>query len=269
MIEWHPKAPGKRSTVSWWRWSVWAWLGTAMALQALEPGRLYTRGPADSKRIALSFDDGPGPETTRFLEMLDRYRVKATFFVLGEAVELRGDLVRDIVMRGHEVASHSSTHRNYLQHIRSLGSGRTSTAIENQARRDLVADLQRTHTAIQKASSVNVRLLRMPHGVDRPWIKSAARDLGYALVNWTYGADWQPGTREQLLPGYLAAIQPGAILLFHDGGRKRAKSLQLAEAVIRSAQQQGYEIVTVGQLLGVAPTWKRDFRVDARPAGSN
>jgi len=260
---------GKRSAVSLWIWVVWVWLGAAVVLQAVEPGRLYTRGPSDSKRIAFSFDDGPGPETTRFLEMLDRNRVKATFFVLGEAAELRGALVRDIVVRGHEVASHSSTHRNYLQHIRGLGSGRSATGTEDQARRDLVADLQRTHTAIQKASGVSVRLLRMPHGVDRPWIKAAARDLGYALVNWTYGADWQPGTSEQLLPGYLAAIQPGAILLFHDGGRNRAKSLQLAEAVIRSAQQQGYEIVTVGQLLGVAPTWKRDFRVDARPAVSN
>jgi len=247
---------------------VLVWLTAGVTLQALEPGQLYTRGSAELKRIALSFDDGPGPETPRFLAMLDRNGVKATFFVLGEAVELRGALVREIVERGHEVASHSSTHRNYLQHVRSLAAGRSAAAAEDQARRDLLADLQRTHLAIQRAGGVDVRLLRMPHGIDRPWIKTAAREMGYALINWTYGADWQSGSAEQLLPGYLSALQPGAIFLFHDGGRNRSKSLQLAEAVIRSAQQQGYEIVTVGQLLGATPTWKRDFRVDARPAGS-
>ena len=131
-----------------------------------------------------------------------------------------------------------------------------------------MADLDRTHAAIRSAGGVNPRLLRMPHGIDRPWIKAAAREMGYALVNWTYGADWQPGSAEQLLPGYLAAIRPGAILLFHDGGRDRSKSLKLAEAVIQSARQQGFEMVTVGQLLGASPAWNRDFRVDARPVGS-
>jgi peptidoglycan-N-acetylglucosamine deacetylase len=242
------------------------WLAAGVTLQALEPGRLYTRGSTESRRIALSFDDGPGPETMKFLAMLDQNGVKATFFLLGEAVELRGAMVQEIVGRGHEVASHSSTHVNYLQHVRGLAAGRSSAAAEEQARRDLLADLQRTHLAIQRAGGGNVRLLRMPHGIDRPWIKTAAREMGYTLVNWTYGADWQPGSAEQLLPGYLNALQPGTIFLFHDGGRNRSKSLQLAEAVIRSAQQQGYSIVTVGQLLGANPTWERDFRVGARAA---
>jgi peptidoglycan/xylan/chitin deacetylase (PgdA/CDA1 family) len=233
---------------------------------ALEPGRLYTQGPKDAKQIALSFDDGPGPETPKVLNMLDRYGVKATFFVLGQAVSAREELLRDLAQRGHEVASHTTSHRNYLQHQRSLAAKNSPQSAEQRARQDLVADMRRTHSAIQQATGISVQLCRMPHGIDRPWIKEAARQMGYALVNWTYGADWHSKPAKELLPGYLTAVRPGAILLFHDGGRNRAKSLQLAEAVIRHAQAEGYRIVTVGQLLRGESRWKRDFQVGNRPA---
>jgi len=228
---------------------------------ALEPGRLYTRGPKDAKQIALSFDDGPGPETPKVLEMLDRCGVKATFFVLGEAVDTRENLLRDLAQRGHEVASHTTSHRNYLQYQRSLAAKDSPHIAEQRARQDLVADMRQTHSSIQRATGISVQLCRMPHGIDRPWIKDAAREMGYALVNWTYGADWHSEPASKLLPGYVSAIRPGAILLFHDGGRNRAKSLELAEAVIRHAQREGYAIVTVGQLLRGEVKWERKFQV--------
>ena len=81
------------------------------------------------------------------------------------------------------------------------------------------------------------------------WQLMTMPEMGYTLVNWTYGADWNKGTAQELLPGYLKAIRPGAILLFHDGGKERSKSLAMAEAVIQSARQRGFEIVTVGELL--------------------
>lgn len=236
------------------------------SIGALEPGHLYTRGSTDAKQIALSFDDGPGPETPKVLEMLDRYGVKATFFVLGEAATARQETLRDLARRGHEIASHTTNHRNYLQHYRSLAAQHSAAAAEQRARQDLLADMRQTHLAIQKTAGLNVQLCRMPHGIDRPWIKDAAREMGYALVNWTYGADWLAKPAPQLLPGYLEAVRPGALLLFHDGGRNRAKSIQLAEAVIRHAQQQGYAIVTVGQLLGGGNKWNRQFQVRNAPA---
>jgi peptidoglycan/xylan/chitin deacetylase (PgdA/CDA1 family) len=91
----------------------------------------------------------------------------------------------------------------------------------------------------------------MPHGIDRPWIKEAAKETGFILVNWTYGADWLSTPEDQLEKSYINAIEPGAIFLFHDGGSKRDKSLKLTEAVIKAAQEQGYQIVPVGELLGI------------------
>jgi peptidoglycan/xylan/chitin deacetylase (PgdA/CDA1 family) len=243
---------------------------TLASANALEPGHLYTRGPKDAKQIALSFDDGPGPETRKVLEILDRYHVKATFFVLGNAVKARENLTRELAQQGHELASHTTSHRNYLQHQRKLSTQHSPSSAEQRARQDLVADMRRTHSAIQRATGISVQLCRMPHGIDRPWIKDAAREMGYALVNWTYGADWHAEPASELLPGYLNAVRPGAILLFHDGGRNRAKTLQLAEAVIRHAQSEGFTIVTVGQLLRGEGKWERDFQVsNSRSAPSH
>jgi peptidoglycan/xylan/chitin deacetylase (PgdA/CDA1 family) len=231
---------------------------------SLEPGKLYTRGPSDQKTIAISFDDGPGPETPELLQILERYQVRATFFVLGQAAQTRQDTLRDISKRGHEIASHTTSHRNYAQHLKSLSASHPAATAETKATRDLVADMQETHQTITKITGTPPSLCRMPHGIDRPWIKTAAREMGYALVNWTYGADWQPGPASKLLPDYLKAVRPGAILLFHDGGRNRSKSFELAEAVIRHAQKEGYSIVTVGQLLGAQTSrWKRDFQVSS------
>lgn len=229
-----------------------------------EPGKLYTRGSTDQKTLAISFDDGPGPETPKLLEILDRYHVKATFFVLGEAAQTRQDTLRDINQRGHEIASHTTSHINYAQHLKKLSASQPASSAESKATRDLVADMQKTHQTITKITGTPPALCRMPHGIDRPWIKTAAREMGYALVNWTYGADWQPDPASKLLPGYLNAVRPGAILLFHDGGRNRSKSFELAEAVIRHAQKEGYSIVPVGQLLGTQTLhWKRDFQVSS------
>jgi peptidoglycan/xylan/chitin deacetylase (PgdA/CDA1 family) len=216
-----------------------------------QPGELITRGPQQDHRIALTFDDGPGPDTHRFLELLDRYGVKATFFVQGGRISERPEVLKPIAARGHEIASHTYAHTNYLTHLRQVAPGASDAEKQRRARADLVFDMNRTRTAIEQAAPVRIVLLRMPHGIDRPWIRDAARETGHILVNWTYGADWNPGTAEKLTPGYLKAIQPGAILLMHDGRNDGSKSLAIAESVIREARAQKYEMVTVSQLFGV------------------
>ena len=232
---------------------MFAWLllvVSALEGWAVEPGQFYTRGPAGAKRIALTFDDGPGPETEKFLKLLDRYGVKATFFMLGELAELRPQQVKEVAAHGHELASHTWDHTNYKEHYKkALAKAGGDAAAVAQSKQDLVAAMRKAQATIAKSAGAQVVWCRMPHGIDRPWVREAGREAGISLVNWTYGADWNPGTAATLTPGYLKAIQPGAILLFHDGGSKRAKSLEIVESVIRAAKQQGYELVTVSQLL--------------------
>lgn len=223
---------------------------------ALAPGSFVTKGPSGEKKIALTFDDGPGPETGQFLDLLDQYKVKGTFFMLSEQVKYRSSLARKVAERGQEIASHTPSHRNYVKHLKEIekkfsGDSFGKEKAAEQTRQDLIDDMNASRAVIESATSKKLKILRMPHGIDRPWIKEAARESGFILVNWTYGSDWLTEPEEKLRSAYIKAIQPGGILLFHDGGSKRAKSLALTEAVIKAAQEQGYQIVTVGELLGL------------------
>jgi peptidoglycan/xylan/chitin deacetylase (PgdA/CDA1 family) len=103
---------------------------------------------------------------------------------------------------------------------------------------------------IESATGKKLKILRMPHGIDKPWIKAAAKQAGFVLVNWTYGSDWLSTPAEKQIPGYVKAVKPGAIILLHDGWPKSDKSLAITEAVIKAAREKGIEIVTVGELLG-------------------
>lgn len=215
-----------------------------VAFAAPKPGDFYVSGKTQEKIIALTFDDGPGPHTGQFLDLLDRYGVKATFFMLGEQVKNKPTIAKRVQERGHEIADHTTRHTNYLKKLKELN-GDVSLA-----KQELLADMKKSQEQIKKTTAVDVTLCRMPHGIDRPWIKEVAKEAGVILVNWTYGADWTGESVGELEKGYIKAIKPGAILLFHDGWPKADKSLALTEAVLKAAQEKGYKIVPVGQLLG-------------------
>lgn len=230
------------------------WLSVS-ASAAVKPGTLVTDGPPHVKRIALTFDDGPGPHTQEYLDLLDRYHVKATFFMLAEQVQYRKKLAAEVLAKGHEVGSHTYNHENYLQIYKKNAArypatpdGKAKAVADSKAA--LMADMKKSRGIIESAIGSKLTLLRMPHGVDRPWVKEAARDTGFVLVNWSFGEDWLPKSEPELEHDYIHALKPGAIFLMHDGGTKREKSLQAAEALIKAARSQGYEMVTVSELIG-------------------
>lgn len=215
-------------------------------------GDFITEGPTKSKKISLTFDDGPGPHTTEFLDLLDQAKVKATFFLLGEQVRLRPKIVKEISERGHELANHTMTHMNYKKryryHLDKLGNEEQAAKTSKE---DLVKDIRQAQSLIEKNSGQTIKILRLPYGIDRPWIKEAAKETGFVIVNWTYGTDWNSTTAEQQIPGYSKALQPGAVILLHDGWPKSEKSLEITKAVIKAAKEKGLEIVPLGELLGI------------------
>jgi len=217
-----------------------------------KPGDFYSQGPVASKKIALTFDDGPGPNTEKFLDLLDRYQVKATFFVLGEQARIRPGILKKVSERGHEVGSHTMTHMNYKKRYKyRLSQVGDKDKASELAKEDLVKDMRQTREIIEKQINRKIEILRMPYGIDKPWIKAAAKEAGFVLVNWTYGTDWDSTPAEKQIPGYIKAIEPGAVILLHDGWSKSQKSFEITEAVIKAAKEKGYAIVPVGELLGI------------------
>lgn len=220
-----------------------AWAGVAAASPA--PGEFITHGPRKGKRVALTFDDGPGPYTERVLEILKRSGVRATFFMNGDQVATRPKLARKVFEAGHEIGDHTYNHIDFHTYDR-----------EDKADR-LRQEMRLSKKAIQKAVGTTPKLCRMPYGFVRPWVREIARHEGYALVNWTFGNDWHSIEPEAKRRDYLKAIRPGAIFLMHDGGARRQGTLFVLEGLLEELKRQGYEAVTVGELLGRHPEESR------------
>lgn len=167
---------------------------------ALTPG-LAGRGRAG--HVALTFDDGPDPVSTpRFLEVLERHQVRATFFLLGFMLERHPSLGRDLVAAGHEVAVHGYEHRNLL------GRGPVATY------RDIAA----AAALIEDVTGVQPRFYRPPYGILSTAAAISAARLGLQPVLWTaWGKDWSaratPQSVHRTVRRQLAAR--GTILL-HD-----------------------------------------------------
>lgn len=188
----------------------------ALYPQAQLFGPTMRRTPS-AKQFALTFDDGPNPAATpRLLDLLDRHRVRATFFLIGSRVRAYPELAREAATRGHQICNHTDTHPNLFW----LGPARL--------RRELT-DCQ---GAIADAIGHTPRWMRPPFGVRSPFLDNIAREMGFrAIVMWTLiPGDWKRKPEDWL----IARMRPiaehiehssngndgGDILVLHDGDHR-------------------------------------------------
>jgi peptidoglycan/xylan/chitin deacetylase (PgdA/CDA1 family) len=217
-------------------------LSSAFSAQAAQSGRFYTDGSKNRKAIALSFDDGPGHEyTVKVLDLLDQNQVKATFFMNGDQVQIRPEIAREVAKRGHEIGDHTWSHLNFYAYEKKNGAEKAKEKVRDE--------MKKSRDILVKTLGKAPAVCRMPNGYNRPWLGAIAKEFDYALVNWTFGEDWLNLSGEKMAQDYVKHVRPGSILLFHDGGVKREKTLQAVSAVIAEARRQGLEIVTVGGML--------------------
>lgn len=155
------------------------------------------------KSIALTFDDGPVPLYTRqILDVLDRYRVKATFFCIGDNARRFPDLVQEIVARGHTLGNHTHTHHSLLL----AGSRRVAQEV------DLA------EAALHAASGVRPRFFRCPKGYKNPIVARVLRQRGLHLVGYGYPIwDVENPPYTELVDRVLRRASAGDIIVMHDG----------------------------------------------------
>ncbi len=163
-------------------------------------------------QIALTFDDGPNPAVTpRLLELLDRYSVRATFFLIGKFVRDCPGLVQEISARGHLLGNHTDTHPNLLFQSRN--------AIRDELARCQVA----IAAAIQAAPP---RWMRPPYGYRGPFLDGEVRKAGMqGVVMWSKICwDWKPQPPERLIERLARVVRPGGssgdVVLLHDGDHR-------------------------------------------------
>jgi len=162
-------------------------------------------GQGDADHVALTFDDGPDPQSTpRFLQALDERGVRATFFMLGSMVEKAPGLAAEIAALGHEVGVHGFDHR-YLT-VR----GPRATRSDLTRATDLIADVTGKRPA----------LFRPPYGVLTGAALLTARELGLTPVLWrSWGREWAPAaTPQSVVRTLVSGLDGGVTVLLHDSG---------------------------------------------------
>jgi peptidoglycan/xylan/chitin deacetylase (PgdA/CDA1 family) len=160
--------------------------------------------------VAITFDDGPHPEGTPLvLDVLARAGARATFFVIGEQVRRRPEVLREIVAAGHAVALHGDRHRLQLR--------LTSAQVRD--------DIARGAQAIEDAIGQRVDWHRPPYGIYSPAGLSAVREAGLRPLLWSrWGKDWRKFTTPQRIAGRaLDGLSTGDVILLHDADFYSAK----------------------------------------------
>ena len=196
-----------------------------------------THGPRDRRRLALSFDDGPGRLTEAILEVLARHRARATFNLLGERVAGREGLLRRTIAEGHELGNHA------FHHDRLAGRPR-----------EAYRQLRRTNAVIEQAAGVRPRLFRPPYGSASRSVVLAARLAGLTTVRWDVDPhDYETPGAEAIHRRVVRRVQAGSIVLLHDERRALEQTAVALDTIVPELRDRGFELVTVSEVLGLLP----------------
>ena len=191
--------------------------------------RLLRRGPTHTRRVALTFDDGPDERTPAYLALLDELDVPATFFVCGNAVERRPEMVTEYLRRGHQLASHGYDHTRFTQ----------------LSRTQLLDQCARTEAAIGGQPSGRP-WVRPPHGSLDATSALTLLATGFTVALWTIDScDHSDQRTSSLVARCTDDIVAGDVLLFHEGQDWTLAALPAIVARIRAA---GLECVTMFDL---------------------
>jgi peptidoglycan-N-acetylglucosamine deacetylase len=219
---------------------LWFWWACAMPTSTFfRP--VLVRGPRNANRVALTFDDGPTETYTgQVLDILRDHHVPATFFVCGQNVERRPDLLRRILAEGHEVGNHAYSHP--FMFFRS--------------RRRISDEIDRTQAVIQDVVGFRPKFFRPPYGSRWFGLVPALVERGMHLVQWSAtGYDWKKDAAE-ITESALREIGPGAVILLHDGretlegaAADRSATVQALPEIIARTREKGYEFVPLSEFL--------------------
>jgi peptidoglycan-N-acetylglucosamine deacetylase len=203
-------------------------------------GDVVWRGEPGARGVALTFDDGPHPKTTRqVLEILARTGHKATFFVVGRKVRLYPDVVREIHAAGHAIGLHGYHHDR-------LFALKTPSYV--------YADIERTQQAVEQACGVRPVLFRPPIGHVSSRTYTGANKAGVTLVAWSArGLDGVSGADpERVFRRIEQRLRDGAIVLMHDAAEREdyvPASIEALPRVLDALERLNLPTVSIEELL--------------------
>lgn len=216
-----------------------AW-GLGEAEQAVPARSAVRQSGAEQPLVALTFDDGPGEYTADILAILDRYGVKATFFVIGQNLKDGERTVRQAAESGHVIANHTWTHG----------------AMPDMSPEQLTEELKGTSDEIARLAGRRPNLQRPPYGDFDTRTNRANRKQGMLTVAWNVDSlDWRSNEADAIVQAVLdaPALGNGAIILLHDGGGDRSSTVAALPRILDGLAARGLKPVTLPELFRAAP----------------
>ena len=186
----------------------------------------------DQKVCSISFDAAWGADLTgEILDILDRYDVKTTFFVVGNWASQYPETVKAIAERGHEVMNHSNAHDHY----------------NSLSREEIIADVTACNEVIAELTGVTPTLIRCPFGEYDDPVVTAIRSMGMEVVQWSLDSiDWKNISADEICRRIVGKVSPGEIILFHNAAEHTPEALP---TVLEHLLSEGYEVVPISKIL--------------------
>ena len=183
----------------------------------------------ETRRIALTFDDGPHPYyTDLLLDGLAERGVKVTFFLLGENIEGREDVIRRMSEEGHLIGNHTFYHVD----------------INSLSMEEACAEIRNTSEAIRAITGQQVEYVRPPYG---NWNKELECQVMMIPVFWTLDTlDWKVKNTDRIVREVLEDVEENDVILMHDSYRT---TVEAALRIVDELQKKGYEFVTADELI--------------------
>jgi peptidoglycan-N-acetylglucosamine deacetylase len=193
------------------------------------------------KKIALTFDVSLGDDnTSKLLDILDKYNVKATFFLVGAWINDNEALVKDMVKRGHELGNHTNMHPD----------------MNKITKAKLIEEIMTCDAKILSITGTSTKLFRFPEGAYNDNVINTVEATRHYCVQWDVDSiDWKENGANIEYNRVIKKTKPGSILLFHNTAKYTPETLP---RIIEKLQSEGYEFVKVTDLI-----YKDNFYLDA------
>jgi chitin deacetylase len=196
----------------------------------------HAKVSAENKLIALTFDDGPWKDYTKqVLDILKQQQIKATFFVVGQALKNNPEMAKRIVTDGHVIGNHTWHHWYHYFNPEAAA-----------------FEIDRTSELIYQLTGAKTTLFRPPGGMLHNGLAAYAKKKKYTVVMWSADSiDYKRPPAATLVNRVVKQSTPGGIVLLHDGGGNRSSTVASLVPMIQKLKQQGYSFVTIPELLEV------------------
>lgn len=222
--------------------SVFIIISTPVFALALSKVSSSARTSSQTKEVALTFDDGPyGTSTQQVLDILQKKKVPATFFLIGKNVEEYPMLAKEIVADDETIGNHTYDHPKYLTEM--------SQEQVNQ-------ELSKTDMAIASSTGIHTKLFRPPYGNITKKLRKELKKKGYRIVMWNVDPrDWDDAssTSDKIIQDVLDNLKTHMVIIFHDGrdtqiNYPRDNLITALPVIIDDLKERGYTFVTVDKM---------------------